>query len=53
MHTHKHTEDRYHINVSYPSFCREIITVLLGPDVRPMLNLYPTRVGIEILMHGL
>ena len=51
--THKHTEDWYHINVTYPIFCRELITVLLGPDVRPMLNLYPTRVGIQILVHNL
>jgi len=51
--THKHTEDWYHINVTYPIFCRELITVLLGPDVRPMLNIYPTRVGIQILVHNL
>ena len=53
MHTHKHTEDWYCITVSYPSLCCELITVLLGPDVRPMLNLYPTRVGIQILVNSL
>ena len=46
-------EEWYHIIVSYPSFCGELITVLLGPDVRPMLNLYPTRIGIQILVHSL
>jgi hypothetical protein len=53
MHTHKPTEDWYHIIVFYPSFCHELITVLLGPDVCPMLNLHPTRVGIQILVHSL
>jgi hypothetical protein len=53
MHTHKGTEDWYHIIVSYPSFCHELFTALLGHDVRLMLNLYPTRVGIQILVHSL